>query len=118
MLVLTLSIMGACLVLAGWAGVRAIRDRPVIFVQLIAGAVVVAAILAQMVMVAIALSSGGLSADPWLLWGYLITAVLLLPGAGWWALLDRTRWSSVVLVVAAFTIVVMQLRIWQIQVVG
>lgn len=46
------------------------------------------------------------------------TALLLLPAAGWWALLDRSRWSSVVLVVAAFAIAAMQLRIWQLWMFG
>lgn len=116
--VLTWCILGASLVLAGWAGFRALRDRPVIFIQLIAAAVVVAGIIAQMVLAAVALVGDTHTADAWVLWGYLITAALVLPAAGWWALMDRSRWSSVVLVVAAFTIAVMQLRVWQLWVIG
>ncbi|HLS26461.1 MAG TPA: hypothetical protein VK063_11365 [Beutenbergiaceae bacterium] len=118
MLVVTWCILGACLLLAGWAGIRALRDKPVIFVQLIAAGVVVVGIVAQMVLAAVGIGSGQASPDPWLLWGYLITALVLLPAAAWWAVLDRTKWSSVVLVVAAFAIAAMQLRIWQIWVLG
>ncbi|MGC0142422.1 hypothetical protein [Pseudactinotalea sp. Z1732] len=118
MLILTWCIIGASLVLAGWAGIRGLRDRPVIFIQLIGGALVVLAIIAQMVVTGIALGSAEHTVDTVLLWGYLITALVLLPAAGWWAVLDRSRWSSVVLVVAAFTIAVLQLRIWQIWVIG
>lgn len=116
--VLTWCILGASLVLAGWAGLRAVRDRPVIFIQLIGAAGVVAMIIAQMVVAGVSLGSGAHTVDVWVFWGYLITALIVLPAAGWWAVLDRSRWSSVVLVVAAFTIAVMQLRVWQLWVVG
>ncbi len=117
-LVVTWCIIGACLLLAGWAGVRALRDKPVIFVQLVAAGVVEVAMIVQIVLAAIGTGSGEVAPDPLLLWGYLVTALVLLPAAAWWALLDRTRWSSVVLIVAAFAIAAMQLRIWQIWVLG
>lgn len=53
------------------------------------------------------------------LWVYLISAVLLPIGAVGWALMDRSRWSTVVLGVAAFAIAVMLWRmqvIWTIQI--
>lgn len=115
---MTWSITGGCLLLAGWAGIRALRDKPVIFVQLIAAAMVVLAIVAQMVLAGVGQGALEHTLDPLLLWGYLGTALLLLPAAGWWALLDRSRWSSVVLVVAAFAIAAMQLRIWQLWMFG
>lgn len=53
------------------------------------------------------------------LWVYLISAVLLPIGAAVWALLDRSRWSTVVLGVAAVAIAIMVWRmqvIWTIQI--
>ena len=47
-------------------------------------------------------------------WGYLATALVLLPVAAAWAFAERTRWSSVVLLVAALTVVVMQWRLVQV----
>ena len=45
---------------------------------------------------------------------YLISALLIPPLAGFWALIERTRWSTVVLGVAAFAIAVMVVRMEQI----
>ena len=47
-------------------------------------------------------------------WGYLVTALLLLPVAAAWAFAERTRWSSVVLLVAALTVAVMEWRLVQV----
>lgn len=51
-------------------------------------------------------------------WVYLATACLIPPAAIAWALTDRTRWSTVVLGVAALAIAVMSYRmnqIWTVQ---
>ncbi|MFK4760650.1 hypothetical protein ACI3KS_06915 [Microbacterium sp. ZW T5_45] len=52
-------------------------------------------------------------------WVYLVSAVLLPVGAVLWALMERSRWSTVILGVAALAIAVMLWRmqvIWTIQV--
>lgn len=52
-------------------------------------------------------------------WVYLISAVLLPVGAVLWALMERSRWSTVILGVAALAIAIMLWRmqvIWTIQV--
>ena len=52
-------------------------------------------------------------------WVYLVSAVLLPVGAVLWALMERSRWSTVVLGVAAFAIAIMLWRmqvIWSIQI--
>ncbi|MBN6190049.1 hypothetical protein KZC56_12390 [Microbacterium sp. SSW1-47] len=52
-------------------------------------------------------------------WVYLVSAVLLPIGAVLWALMERSRWSTVVLGVAALAIAVMLWRmqaIWTVQV--
>ena len=49
---------------------------------------------------------------------YLISALLIPPLAVFWALIERTRWSTVVLGVAAFAVAVMVYRmeqIWSVQ---
>ncbi len=45
---------------------------------------------------------------------YLISALLLPPLAGFWALVERNRWSTVVLGVACLAIAVMVYRMYQI----
>ena len=43
-------------------------------------------------------------------YAYLLTAIVMLPLAGLWALTDRSRWSTVVLGVANLAIAVMLIR--------
>lgn len=118
MLASALVVGGLALVLAGWAAFRLLRDRPVILRQLLAGGVVEAALLAQAVIAVVLTASGQQPADAVTFWGYLVVALLLLPVAALWAFADRTRWSSAVLLVAAVTIAVMELRIVQLWNVG
>lgn len=52
------------------------------------------------------------------LWTYLVSAVLIPPAAVAWALVERSRWSTVIMGVAALSIAVMSWRmfvIWTIQ---
>jgi len=46
--------------------------------------------------------------------GYIITALIVPPAAVAWAIIERGRWSTVVLGVSALTIAVMLARMWQI----
>ena len=47
-------------------------------------------------------------------WVYLITALLLPPLAIFWGLVERNRWSTVILGVACFAVAVMVFRMHQI----
>ncbi len=47
-------------------------------------------------------------------WVYLVSAVLVPPAAAIWALVDRTRWSTVILGVACLAVAVMVYRMGQI----
>ncbi|MFF0911474.1 hypothetical protein ACFWZW_12345 [Microbacterium enclense] len=52
-------------------------------------------------------------------WVYLVSAALLPPAAAAWALLERSRWSTVIMGVAALAVAVMVWRmhvIWTVQV--
>lgn len=49
---------------------------------------------------------------------YLVSAILLLPLAGGWALVERNRWSTVILGVACLAVAIMVYRmnqIWLVQ---
>ncbi|MBK0418313.1 hypothetical protein JD276_04615 [Leucobacter sp. CSA1] len=48
--------------------------------------------------------------DPLEFWMYLIVALLLPVGAGFWALVDRTRWANLVLAVVHLSVAVMTYR--------
>jgi hypothetical protein len=52
-------------------------------------------------------------------WVYLISAVLIPPAAVGWALIERSRWSTVIMGIAALSVAVMVWRmyaIWTIQI--
>lgn len=56
--------------------------------------------------------------DPLEFYVYLISAILLPVAAGFWALLDRSRWSTVILGVACLSVGIMvyrMLQIWTVQ---
>lgn len=105
-------------VLAGalgvWGGVRALRDEPMVGRQIPAIALVEAGLVVQTVVAGAGMAGVASAPDPLLLWGYLITQLILLPVAFGWAFVERTRWSSVVLALGCVVVVVLQVRIWQI----
>jgi hypothetical protein len=103
--------VASCLALAGWAGWFVVRDRAVVLRQLFGGAVVEAVLVVQAVVAGV-LQARGHAVDGPLFWGYLLTAALMLPLAAAWAFAERTRWSSVVLCVAALTVAFLQWRLW------
>jgi uncharacterized membrane protein len=45
---------------------------------------------------------------------YLISALLLAPAAGFWALIERDRWSTVILGVIGLAVAIMVYRMFQI----
>jgi hypothetical protein len=113
-LALLLLVVALCVVLAGWAGWFVARDRAVILNQLWGGAVIEGVVLIQGV-VAIVLGATGVGAgDPLLFWGYYATTLVILPVAAAWAFAERTKWSSVVLLVASLTVAFLEWRLWQI----
>lgn len=101
-----------CAVLAAWAGWRAARDRPVVLRQLYGTALVELYLVAQAVIVAVHPAGGGSGGAKF--WLYAITQLALLPLAALWAFAERTRWSSVVLLVAALVVAFLQYRLLQV----
>jgi hypothetical protein len=77
-------------------------------------------LLAQIVIAIIAPFAGNPPTGSLLeFWVYLVSAALLPPAAVFWALLERSRWSTVIMGVAALSVAVMVWRmqvIWTIQV--
>ncbi|MFK4730166.1 hypothetical protein ROT00_10800 [Agromyces mediolanus] len=76
-------------------------------------------LLAQLVVALLAPAFGNAATGSVLeFYTYLVSALLIPPAAALWALLERTRWSTVVLGVAAFAVGVMvyrMLQIWTVQ---
>ncbi|MBU1251282.1 hypothetical protein [Microcella indica] len=97
-----------CLVLGG------IGTRPN-DVSVLGSALVAVLLLAQIVVSIVAPFAGNApTGDPVEYWIYLVTALLLPVLAIIWALIDRSRWATVILGVAAITVAVMLYRMQQI----
>jgi hypothetical protein len=83
-------------------------------------ALILLLLIAQVVIAIIApLAGNPPTGDLLEFWVYLVSAVLIPPAAVVWALVDRSRWSTVVMGVAAFAIAIMVWRmnvIWTVQV--
>ena len=107
-------VAGAFCVVAGLAGRRPSdwSVGAVALVEALLVAQVVTAIIAPLV-------GNPPTGDLLEFWVYLVSAVLLPVGAVLWALMERSRWSTVVLGVAALAIAIMLWRmqvIWTVQV--
>jgi len=106
-------------IFAAFAGVLAIGlglfKRPPSWWSVGAVAVVEVLLLVQLAFsIAIVASGQQAVGDTVEFFGYLITALIVPPAAVAWAVLDRTKWSTMVLGVAGLTVAVMLVRMWQI----
>lgn len=113
LLPLLLVLVALCLALAGWALAFVVRDRAVILRQLFGAAAVEVVLIVQAVVAGVLIARGH-DVDGPLFWGYVATALVLLPVAAAWAFAERTKWSSVVLMVASLTVGFLAFRLWQI----
>lgn len=111
---LALTVVVLALALAAWAGVFAVRDRAVVLRQLWGAAVVEGVLLVQAVVAVGRVVGGAQVQQAATFWGYVATTLVVLPIAAAWAFAERTRWSSVVLVVAAVTVAFLQWRLLQV----
>lgn len=105
----------AVMVLAGvsvlWGLLTAIIGKPPGAAQLIFAAVVEAAAVVQLIVALVQIAVGFRPAELAVTIGYLIVSVLLIPLAWFWANNERTRFSGVVLAVAAASLLVMTFRL-------
>lgn len=113
-MLITLVVVGIlALGLAGWGAIYAIGDKPMLGVQMIGIGIVEVGLIVQTIVAAVLMAGGHQVDDAVTVWGYLITSLIVLPLAVGWAFVERTRWSSVVLCIAALVVIVLQVRIWQ-----
>jgi hypothetical protein len=107
--------IGLALAIASTLLVFGLAKRKPSLVSLSLLAVVEVGLVAQAV-ISIVLVAGGARAktDTIEFFGYLFVALLIPVGAAFWALIERNRWSTMVLAVAAATVAVMLTRMQQI----
>jgi len=74
-----------------------------------------AGLVVQLILSIVLVSLGQYAAtDTWEFFGYLIVALIIPVAGAIWALMERNRWSTVVLGAAVLTIAVMLVRMQQI----
>lgn len=108
------------LALAVWSAVLAVVNKPIdlrrwhglwLYLLLI---VLEVGMLAQLVGGIVRLANDEREIETATFVGYLVTMVLIPPVAGFWALLERSRWGPIVMVVACLTIPVLIIRLRQV----
>ena len=78
-------------------------------------ALVLLGLIAQFVVSAVLVAGGARAeVDTVEFFAYLLVASMVPVGTGFWALVERNRWSTIILGVAALTIAVMLVRMHQI----
>jgi hypothetical protein len=73
------------------------------------------ALLIQMVLsIALVVMGEQAKVDTWEFFGYLLVALMIPAGGAFWALLERGKWSTVIMGATLLTLSVMLVRMWQI----
>ncbi len=96
-----------------WGLVTAALDKPPGKAQLLFAAFDWLVTLVQSVIGLLRLAGGYRPVETATTIGYLLAILLLIPLAWFWANTERTRWSGVVLAVAALSVLAMTLRLLQ-----
>ena len=96
-----------------WGLVTAVADRPPGKAQLLFDAFVWVVTVVQSAVGLVRIANGFRPAETATTIGYLVAVLVLIPLAWFWANTERTRWSGVVLAVAALSVLAMTLRLLQ-----
>lgn len=108
---LAYAVVGLAAVSVIWGLVTLLADKPPGKAQLLFAVLVELVTLVQTVIALVELAAGFRPVELATTIGYLIGVVLLVPIAWFWANTERTRFSGVVLAVAAFAVLAMTLRL-------
>jgi hypothetical protein len=108
------TIIIAGLVLAGYALVMTARNRRMSVPLLAAVGVLEILLLVQVGIIVARLADGGHPAELPTLIGYLCATPLIPVAAGFWGMVDRSRWGPAVVAVAGIVAAVLMVRLHQI----
>lgn len=107
-------LIGLALGAAVWAGYYTARDRAFDNPLFYGLATLEVLLLGQLVAGLIALGASDRDVEAATFVGYLLTSVLILPIAVVWAVAEKSRWGTAVLVLAGLTIAALMLRSHQV----
>lgn len=106
-------VIGIAIIAAIWGVVAAITRKPPGNLQFYWSFLTELAVIAQSVVGIVAIIGGRGPAETATAIGYLIGIVVLMPVGIWWAVVDRSRYSGLVMTIAGVAIAVMSLRLLQ-----
>lgn len=104
-------VIGLAIISTGWGVVTAIANKAPGNAQIYGAALLELAVLAQSIVATVFLISGSRPAELATTIGYLIGIAVLVPLAVFWALMDRSRFSGLVMSVAGAAVAAMTLRL-------
>jgi hypothetical protein len=102
------------LVLAAWALLAAALNRPAGRLQLLGLGLIELALIAQAVVAVVRLVDGERADEMPTFIGYVVASLLVLPIGAALAIMERSRWGSVIVGVASLVIAVVILRLRQV----
>jgi hypothetical protein len=108
---LAYAVVGLAAIATIWGLVTAIANKPPGKAQLLYAAGVEAVVVIQSIIAAAKLIGGFRPVELATTIGYFIGIVILIPIAWFWANVERSRFSGIVLAVAAFAVLAMTLRL-------
>jgi hypothetical protein len=108
---LAVALIIAALIVGVWCGITALRNKPTGDPHLYGIAVVEVLLLVQVTIVIVHLAHGDRPAEFATFLAYLILVPFVLPIGFLLSLIERTRWGSVILGIAALTLAVLVLRL-------
>ena len=109
------ALIAICLAAAVFALILALLQRPPSWWSVGCAIAVETALLGQLIWSIVIVANGGRAVgDTVEFFGYILTALLVPPAAVLWAVYGRTKWSTLVIGVAALTVAIMVVRMWQI----
>ena len=111
--VFTIVLCAVSAVLVVWSLVETIRNRPAGPLLLGVSALLLLLLIVQLIL-SIATFGSTHDVDPLLYFGYVITAILVIALAGFWAFAELSRWGPGVLAAAGLTVLIMIERLDQI----
>lgn len=102
-------LIGSVLVLLGLFGVK-----PIGYLVIGLGTLEISLFIQLAVSIGITLAGQSAAVSTIEYFGYLLVALMIPIAGGFWALAERTRWSTVILGASSLTVAVMLIRMWQI----
>lgn len=112
--VVAYAVIAAALIYAAWALVAVVRDQPPREAFVIGAGVVELLVLVQVVVAVVMMIVDGGPPETATFVGYLVVTPLVLPLGLFWALAEKSRWGTSVLVAAALVVPVLVVRLQQV----